>query len=272
MKPLILVLSFVIFRGSITPDYEEEITATIVAYVGRFHVYPASGQDILSYADEREKYLRSEYPMIPSHKYAPIRKRMKKIFLSPKCIYADTLCIIPYKKKTITVHGPVSRWQNSDYLKLLYNYKTAFYDDAGNYLMKESDHLGDSYLYNELGKYCEQYPLCLNFPAYFKDLNYTKDISFRIRVQYKRGEHLILAEQVIPPAELYVSQNDETRTRIRRIISMDEDMISSILASYEPFFSFFLEEHPNIAVIDALIPVYINDETATAEGFATKKN
>ena len=239
------------------------ISGYIMSFIGRYHDFPKSGQDILNYYDAGEIIIKNDSTFVnQSHITYPSRKLLKQVFCSNKCIYGSSLCVVPYKKERHIVSKKLTEWQDNKYDYYWIYYKPAFFDKGGSYMFLTSGQLQDSFA-EGLRNYCNNNHHSLIVYYSFVFDNFGAENKFNrplmVRVRYKDGEDVILAEKgVLPDSVFLVSRFTDENCSIS-IGELDCFLsLNDALNIYKPFFQSFINDHNDINEIDCLVPIMLN--------------
>lgn len=162
------------------------IQSQVLGYIGRYHEYPSSGEDLIYYKDAIDIY-RDEFDfpielMVPG----PSITIQKRAFLNRYNDYDDTTCTICYKNNKYKFSLSLTEWQSNHYDWIAYYYKPALYDKDGYYLFYLTDQIQDDFnkcLFNFSKSFPNHYKYIAPFPV---DSPQMVTIPLRVRVRYER--------------------------------------------------------------------------------------
>ncbi|GEM_PF-5514350 len=218
------------------------IQKSVLGYVGRYHEYPKSGMDLITYYEEGMKsYIEYGHDYEKGEPGPPIDFQ-KKVLLNEKCYYDSVACVISYGNEQYVLSKSISEWQNGFYKWLVFYYKPAFYNCRGEYMFVASEEM-EEYFQKELSKFYQNHGTQIRVKIYDAFFKKEIDVPLRVRIKYRRGERVVLAESPVIPESAFSSGT----------ILMEKS-----LRVFEPFLNNYLEKHDEIDAIDCLIPLLID--------------
>lgn len=247
-KSCFLLLFVLVFACSIPKTYfvnsydgdsgvNRWIQQSVLGYVGRYHEYPRSGMDLIQYYEEGLKSYSEYGNDYEKGAFWPSVSFQKKVFLSEKCYYDSSACVIPYKNEQYVLTKSLSGWQDGFYKWIGLYYKPAFFNLEGEYLFKTSEDLEDSFQ-EEMSVFCQQNGTQIRIKTYDNYFQRELDVPLRVRVLYHPGEKITMTD---PEVAYY----------------LDKCLIEESLRLFESFFRKYSEKHKEIYSIDCLIPILV---------------
>ena len=268
----------------------EPSVVSVINYVGRFHEYPANEQVFLEWLDYYDRAVFPDYTI--NYKKGIIsrggvvytakdnvfgdndfynltmlqnslrsRKVIDQLIRKKKCIFLDSMFIVSTKKKNYFVIGNLSDWLINSQYDLMHYYKPAFYDWNGQYLIElsESEEFHEEMEHFSM-RFRNRFLFLGNRDSFPQPINRT----FRVRVKYMVGGDVCLAEEMVIPESIYLSDD------VSKGICVKKGLVSTftfdeMINVFKPFFQDYIRKHPEVNSIDCLIPLCLPIESTEAQ-------
>lgn len=207
-------------KDSIYPiEVESDITDAIMGYMGHFHTFPKSKNDIISFIKCRHKKVNPKIEVAILAQYSTIG------------MYGDCFYISNHKtNQTFLVVGYLDDWFKYHYFTFVDYYQPAYFNSSGDYLwMPDAVRMllpGQ----DELNK---QYVSPLRMKVY--GLAYSvMVVPHRLHFSYSKGQGIVL----------------------KKDYGIDMAQYSEYLKDLESLLDEYVRDHPEVDSIDFFSPVY----------------
>ena len=159
--------------------------------------------------------------------------------------------IVSSKKKNYIVIGNLSDWQVNSQYDLIHYYKPAFYDYNGQYLIELSE---SEEFHEEMEHYSRSFRNRFLFVGNRDSSSQPISRTFRVRVKYVAGGDVCLAEEMVIPESIYLTDDVSKGICVRKgLVSMFT--FDEMINTFKPFFQNYIQKHPEVYSIDCLIPL-----------------
>lgn len=207
-------------RDSIYPiEVESDITDVIMDYMGHFHTYPKSKNDIVSFIQRR-------YKKVDPKLEAAILAQYSTIGMYDDCFYISN----NKSNQTFLVVGYLDDWFMYHYFTFVDYYQPAFFNSSGDYLWMQD-------------------AVRMLLPGQ-DELNEQYDTPLLVKV------YGLASSVMVVPHRLHCSYSKRQGIVLKKEYGIDMSQYSEYLKDLESLLDDYVHNHSNVDSIDFFSPVY----------------